>query len=85
MHLHNEELVDFYSKEASDPTTRPSLVIVSSGSHGTQTSESGSITGDTVYGSIYAYIALAIAGAVIAVVLKRRKQMAYKKDPTQPH
>jgi hypothetical protein len=84
MHLHNEELVNFYSKEANDPSTRPSLVIVSSESHGTQTSESGSITGDTMYGSIYTYIALALLSIVIVVVLKRRKQMAYKKDPTQP-
>ncbi|MDE1763937.1 MAG: DNRLRE domain-containing protein [Thaumarchaeota archaeon] len=72
-YLHNEELVDFYSKEAADPSMRPDLVVVQPRSETTQAGVD-SWTGNAV-GSEYAYLAIIIIAAVaVLVVLKRKKR-----------
>ncbi len=86
-YIHNEELVDFYSKEASDPLTRPELVLVTSIQPETAQTN-GASSGNTLIDSTYAYVATGlIATAIIGlVVLKRKKHDSInnlKKDSDQ--
>ncbi len=80
--IHNEELVDFYSKEASDPLARPDLVLLTATQSGIIMTGASSGTG-TITDSTYVYLAIAAVVAIGGglVILKRKTG----RTPTQDH
>ncbi|MDE1729020.1 MAG: DNRLRE domain-containing protein, partial [Thaumarchaeota archaeon] len=81
---HNEELVDFYSKEASDPNVQPDLIVVTQPqSQVTQMTDTNSGTGNTsMSSSEYAYFAITIAAIVTGFIVLKRKNK-HRKTPAE--
>ena len=81
---HNEELVDFYSKESTDPAMRPDLIVITQPqSQAMQITGANSGTGSTpLVSSEYAYFAIIITAIVIGFVVLKRKNK-HRKMPAE--
>lgn len=76
---HNEELVNFYSKEAADPAMRPDLIVTTQ-SQSRVMQSTGIDLGTALANSAYVYFTVIIAAIVLGFVVLKRKHMKMPKD-----
>ena len=83
-YIHNEELINFYSKEAGNPLLRPQIVLVTSLQPGTMQVD-GTSANSTI-NPVYVYVMAGVVSAVIAAfVLERRSRKNKMRFSVQNH